>query len=222
MAPKKRVAILISGRGSNMTSLVNAARAPDFPAEIALVLSNRPDAHGVLRARAAGVEARIIDHTKFGKGAHGRSNFEAALDAALDAAGIDIICLAGFMRLLTAPFAERWRGRMLNIHPSLLPAFKGLDTHRRMIDTGVKIAGCTVHFVSPEMDEGPIIGQAAVPVVAGDDADALAARILAAEHVLYPSCLRLVAAGAAVLGADGVVRFAQTLSPPRALVNPDL
>jgi phosphoribosylglycinamide formyltransferase-1 len=217
---RKRVAILISGRGSNMASLIGAAATPAYPAEIALVISNRADAAGLARAAAAGVATRVIDHRAYGKGPEGRLRFDAALQEALVDAAIDIVCLAGFMRLLTAPFVERWRGRVLNIHPSLLPAFKGLDVHARMLAAGVKIAGCTAHFVSPEMDEGPIIGQAAVPVLSGDDGEALAARILAAEHVLYPACLRLVASGEAVLDGDGVVRFAEALSPSAALINP--
>lgn len=217
---RKRVAILISGRGSNMASLIEAASTPDYPAEIVLVLSNKADAGGLARAAAARVATRVIDHRGFGKGPEGRLRFDAALQEALSEAAVDIVCLAGFMRLLTAPFVEKWRGRMLNIHPSLLPAFKGLDVHARMLAAGVKIAGCTAHFVTPEMDEGPIIGQAAVPAFANDDEDALAARILAAEHVLYPACLRLVASGEAALGADGVVRFAKALSPSAALINP--
>lgn len=218
MTAKKRVAVLISGRGSNMASLIEAAKAPDYPAAIVLVIANRPDAAGLARATEADIETRVIDHKTFGKGASGREAFDAALDAALTAARIDLVCLAGFMRLLTPAFAERWRGRMLNIHPSLLPAFKGLDVHARMLDAGVKIAGCTVHFVAPEMDAGPIIGQAATPVLAGDDADSLAARILAAEHVLYTECLRLVASGAARLEGEHVILPAAMAA--RALLNP--
>ncbi|MBY0422731.1 MAG: phosphoribosylglycinamide formyltransferase [Parvularculaceae bacterium] len=216
---RKRVAVLISGRGSNMASLIAAAAAPDFPATIALVLSNRPDADGLVRAREYGVATAVVDHRAYGKGQPGRAAFDDALDEALHAARIDIVCLAGFMRLLTAPLVERWRGRMLNIHPSLLPAFKGLDVHARMLEAGVRIAGCTVHFVSAEMDEGPIIGQAAVPVLDGDDADSLAARILAAEHRLYPACLRLVASGAARLDG-GQVRCASAAVVDGVLVNP--
>lgn len=217
---RKRVAILISGRGSNMASLIEAAKAPDYPAEIALVLSNVADAKGLERASAAGIATLVVDHRAFGKGPEGRLRFDAALHDALQAAAIDIVCLAGFMRLLTAPFVERWRGRMLNIHPSLLPAFKGLDVHTRMLAAGVKIAGCTVHFVTPEMDEGPIIGQAAAPVRPDDDAETLAARILAAEHALYPACLKLVASGDATLGGDGIVRFDGSHAATGALVNP--
>ncbi|MGE0409851.1 MAG: phosphoribosylglycinamide formyltransferase, partial [Amphiplicatus sp.] len=161
---KKRVAVLISGRGSNLQSLLAAAAAPGYPAAIALVVSNRPDAPGLARAEKAGVEARVIDHRPFGRGDAARDRFDESLSNTLQAAEIEYICLAGFMRILTAPFVERWAGRLMNIHPSLLPAFKGLDVHRRMIEAGVKIAGCSVHFVTPEMDSGPIIGQAAVPV----------------------------------------------------------
>ena len=203
-----------------MASLIDAAKDPAFPAEICLVLSNRDDAKGLERAASEGIAIRVIDHRAFGKGPEGRLRFDAALQDALGEAQIEIVCLAGFMRLLTAPFVERWRGRMLNIHPSLLPAFKGLDVHARMLAAGVRIAGCTVHFVTPEMDEGPIVGQAAVPVESEDDEERLAARILQAEHALYPACLRLVAAGEAALGADGLVRMPRTSTPTRVLTNP--
>jgi phosphoribosylglycinamide formyltransferase-1 len=160
---RRRVAILISGRGSNMASLIEAARAPDFPAEIALVLSNRPDAGGLARATEAGIEALAIDHKAYPD----RESFEAAMDAALRERAIDLVCLAGFMRVLTPGFVERWAGRMLNIHPSLLPLFRGTHTHQRALEAGVLVHGCTVHFVVPELDAGPIIAQAAVPVVPG-------------------------------------------------------
>ena len=181
---RKRVAVLISGRGSNMASLIEAARDPAYPAEIVLVVSNRPDAAGLDRARTDGIETAVIDHTSFGKD---REAFEHALQGVLDAHHIDIVCLAGFMRLLTPWLVRRWEGRMLNIHPALLPAFKGLDTHERALAAGVKQHGATVHFVVPEMDAGPIIAQAAVPVHDGDTADKLAARVLAEEHRLYPA-----------------------------------
>ena len=189
---RKRVAVLISGRGSNMASLIEAARDPAYPAEIVLVVSNRPDAGGLDRARTDGIETAVIDHTSFGKD---REAFEHALQGVLDAHHIDIVCLAGFMRLLTPWLVRRWEGRMLNIHPALLPAFKGLDTHERALAAGVKQHGATVHFVVPEMDAGPIIAQAAVPVHDGDTADKLAARVLAEEHRLYPAALKLVAEG---------------------------
>ncbi|MBN9245878.1 MAG: phosphoribosylglycinamide formyltransferase [Hyphomicrobium sp.] len=191
MSTKKRTAILISGRGSNMQSLVEAARAADYPAEIVLVASNRPEAPGIGWAEKQGLTTAIIDHKQFSS----REAFEAQLQTALDAHGVELIALAGFMRLMTPAFVERWRDRMINIHPSLLPSFKGLHTHERALEAGVKIAGCTVHFVRPEMDDGPIIAQAAVPVLPSDSPDTLAARVLAAEHRVYPAALRLVAAG---------------------------
>ena len=217
---KTKAAVLISGRGSNLQSLLDAAAAPDFPAEITLVVSNRPEAGGLERARRAGVATGIIDHRQFGKGEEGRAAFDAALDKTLREAGAELVCLAGFMRLLTPGFVDGWRGRMLNIHPSLLPSFKGLDVHRRMIEAGVKIAGCTVHFVSSEMDAGPIVGQAAVPVLPGDNPDTLAARVLAEEHKLYPACLALVASGEASLGADGLVTLDKAAASAASLRNP--
>lgn len=201
-ALKKRVAILISGRGSNMVSLIEAARAPDYPAEIVLVLSNRPDAAGLDRARAAGIPARAIDHKAFPD----RARFDAALQAELDEAGIELIVLAGFMRILTDAFVEAWSGRMINIHPSLLPLFKGTHTHERALEAGVRLHGCTVHYVVPELDAGPIVAQAAVPVLPGDDADTLSARVIVQEHRLYPAALALIAGGGAVL-EGGRVRF---------------
>ena len=188
---KKRVAILISGRGSNMMALVEAAAAPDFPAEIALVLSNRPDAAGLDWAASRGIRTAAIDHKTYGKD---REAFERAMQAVLQDNAIDLVCLAGFMRVLTPWFVAQWQGRMLNIHPALLPSYRGLHTHERALEDGVKIHGCTVHFVVPEMDAGPIILQAAVPVEDSDDADALAARVLTQEHRIYPQALALVAA----------------------------
>jgi len=187
---KRRVAILISGRGSNMAALLAAARSEDFPAEIALVLSNRPAAKGLAAAREAGLATAIVDHTRFGQD---REAFERALQAELEKQQIDILCLAGFMRLLTPWLVSRWHGRMLNIHPALLPAFKGLDTHARALAAGVKIHGATVHFVIPEMDSGPVIAQGALAVRDDDTPDTLAARVLALEHRIYPAALRLVA-----------------------------
>jgi phosphoribosylglycinamide formyltransferase 1 len=187
---RKRVAVLISGRGSNMVSLIEAAKAKDYPAEIVLVGSNRPDAAGLAHARAAGIATEVVDHTHFGKD---REGFERALQAVLEQYRIELVCLAGFMRLLTPWIVERWPGRMLNIHPALLPAFKGLHTHERAIATGAKTHGATVHFVVPEMDSGPIIAQAEVPVLADDTPEALAARVLAVEHRIYPEALRRVA-----------------------------
>jgi phosphoribosylglycinamide formyltransferase-1 len=187
--PRKRVAILISGRGSNMAALIDAAKDPAYPAEIVLVLSNRPDAGGIAAAQQAGIQTAIVDHKKF----KDRESFEQEVQKILEAHAIDIVCLAGFMRLLTPWLISRWDGRMINIHPALLPAFKGLDTHERAIAAGVKEHGATVHFVVPEMDSGPIIVQASVPVMPDDTPDALARRVLAVEHRIYPEALKRVA-----------------------------
>jgi phosphoribosylglycinamide formyltransferase-1 len=197
---KRRVAILISGRGTNMVSLAEAARAPAYPGEIVLVVSNRPNAPGIERARALGLKTVAIDHKTFPS----REAFDEAVEAALIAEGVELVCQAGFMRIQSASFATRWLGKQLNIHPSLLPLFKGLHPHQQTLDAGVRISGCTVHFVTPELDAGPIVAQAAVPVLAGDTAATLEARILLAEHKLYPHALRLVASGAATLDGDKV------------------
>ena len=189
---RKRVAVLISGRGSNMAALIEAAKDKSYPAEIALVVSNRPDAGGLLVARAAGIPTEAVDHTGFGKD---RAGFEQAVQAALERHRIDLVCLAGFMRLLTADFVKKWQWRILNIHPALLPAFKGLDTHKRALESGAKRHGATVHFVVPEMDSGPTIAQGAVAVHSGDSEEALAARVLKTEHRIYPLALKLVAEG---------------------------
>jgi phosphoribosylglycinamide formyltransferase-1 len=210
-----KVAVLISGRGSNLAALIAACAAADFPAEIRLVLSNRADATGLAYATAAGIPTRVIPHRDYAT----RAAFDDALDRALGAAGIELVCLAGFMRLLGDPFVAVWRDRLVNIHPSLLPSFPGLDTHARALAAGVRFTGCTVHFVRPAMDEGPIIVQAAVPVLAGDDADRLAARVLAAEHRAYPLALRLIAEGNARVTGErvelaGTGDVATTLNPP--------
>lgn len=197
---KPRTAILISGRGSNMQALVEAARQPDYPAEIALVISNRPEASGLAWAKAQGLPAVALDHKRY----ESREHFEGQLQSMLELSNIDLVALAGFMRLMTAPFVERWSGRMINIHPSLLPSFKGLRTHEQALAAGVRISGCTAHFVSPEMDGGPIIAQAAVPVLPEDTPETLAARVLAAEHKLYPASLALVARDQAVLNGNVV------------------
>jgi phosphoribosylglycinamide formyltransferase 1 len=191
---RKPVAILISGRGSNMSALIEAAKAQDYPAEIVLVVSNRPDAAGLDRARAAGIATAIIDHTLFGDD---RAAFERALDAELQAHQVDLVCLAGFMRILTPWFVGRWSGRLLNIHPALLPQFKGLDTHRRALAAGAKRHGASVHFVVAEMDSGPIVAQDWVPVLEDDTEETLARRVLEIEHRLYPQALRAVAEGRA-------------------------
>ena len=209
MTPRKRVGVLISGRGSNLASLIEAQRAPDYPAKIVLVLSNKADAFGLVRASEAGIATRVISH----KGFAAREDFDAAITDALKEARVDIVCNAGFMRLHSAAFVRAWHGRQLNIHPSLLPAFRGLHPQARAIAEGVRVSGATVHFVSEEMDAGPIVAQGAVPVLPGDTEDALSARILAMEHRLYPLALRLVAGGAAWLEGGRVVFASPGLSP---------
>lgn len=214
-----RTAILISGRGSNMTALLEAARDPSFPAGIELVLANRVDAPGLARAAAAGIATTAIDHRAYPD----RAAFEHAMQMELERRDIQLVCLAGFMRILTPWFIERWAGRLLNIHPSLLPSFRGLHTHERAIAEGVKLHGCSVHFVVPELDAGPIIAQAAVPVLAGDDADTLGRRVLGAEHLLYPIALRLVASGRTRLVGGRVVEQRITNSDAGAvLANPSI
>lgn len=198
-----------------MVSLIEAARAADFPAEIVLVLSNRPEAAGLAHAASSGIPARAIDHKVYPD----RERFDAALDAELRAADIDLVCLAGFMRIFTPGFVEGWAGRMLNIHPSLLPLFKGTHTHARALDAGVRLHGCTVHYVVPELDAGPIVAQAAVPVRAGDDPDSLAARVIVQEHRLYPAALALVAGGKVRLEGDRVVFDAEAAQAEGALLS---
>jgi phosphoribosylglycinamide formyltransferase-1 len=200
---QKRVAVLISGRGSNMVALIEAAKAKDYPAEIVLVVSNVPDAAGLDRARQDGIATAVVDHQTFGKD---REAFEQALDKELQAHRIALVCLAGFMRLLTPWFVTRWSGRMLNIHPALLPQFKGLHTHRRAIEAGAERHGATVHFVVPEMDAGPVIVQDSVPVLKSDTEETLAARVLAVEHRIYPQALRLVAEGRVTLSAAAATK----------------
>jgi phosphoribosylglycinamide formyltransferase 1 len=214
---RTRAAILISGRGANMAALIAAAKKPDYPAEIALVLSNRPDAAGLKRAAAEGIATAVVDHTEFGKD---REGFDRAVQALLESHRIEIVCLAGFMRLFTPWLVARWSGRMINIHPALLPAFKGLRTHERALEAGVKIHGATVHFVVPEVDSGPIIAQAAVPVLDDDTPDTLAARVLAAELRVYPLALALVAGGKAGV-VQGTVPNAATVAATAQLIVPD-
>jgi formyltetrahydrofolate-dependent phosphoribosylglycinamide formyltransferase len=205
---RARVAVLISGRGSNMEALVRASAAPDCPYEVVLVLSNRPEAGGLARAESLGVPARAIDHRPFGRD---REAHERAIDAVLREAGAEWVALAGYMRVLTPFLVQAWAGRMLNIHPSLLPAFPGLDTHARALAAGVSAHGCTVHLVTEGVDEGPILGQAEVPVLPGDDADSLAERVHAAEHRLYPEVLaRIVDGGARSPGTWPASRLPQT------------
>ncbi len=213
---KRRVAILISGRGSNMAALIEAAKAPDFPAEIVAVISNRTDAQGLEKAAASGIATDVIESRPFGKD---RAGFEAVLQRVLDEKGVELICLGGFMRLFTAEFVRRWHGKMLNIHPSLLPSFPGLDPHGQALAAGVKISGATVHFVIPETDAGPIVMQGAVAVADDDTAETLAARILGIEHRIYPEALRLLASGRVRLEGD-FCRISGHASPDETLVWP--
>ena len=210
-----KIAILISGRGSNMAALIAACKDEGYPADVALVISNRPDAPGLEIARAADIPTQVIEHGDFDS----REDFDAAMTAALAAAKVRLICLAGFMRLLSTEFCQRWRDSLINIHPSLLPAFKGLHVHERMLETGVRIAGCTVHFVRPEMDEGPILVQAAVAIAADDTPETLAARILVQEHRIYPLAVRLIAEGRART-AGGMVAIEAYELPNDVLINP--
>jgi phosphoribosylglycinamide formyltransferase-1 len=211
-----RVAILISGRGSNMSALIEAAREDDFPARIVLVISNKADAPGLAKARASGIATLVIESKPFGSD---RAGFEAALQSALDNHRIDLICLGGFMRLFTAQFVQQWYGRMLNIHPSLLPSFPGLDPHGQALRAGVKLSGATVHFVIPETDAGPIVMQGAVTVHDDDTPDTLAARVLALEHRIYPAALRLIASGETRLDGD-VCRTTAKTSAEAVLISP--
>jgi phosphoribosylglycinamide formyltransferase 1 len=215
-AMKRRVAILISGRGSNMAALIEAARVSDFPAEIAVVVSNRADAAGLDKAKASSIPTAVIESKPFGKD---RAAFEQALEAVLGDYRIELICLAGFMRLFTAEFVHRWYGKMLNIHPSLLPSFPGLDPHGQAINAGVKISGATVHFVIPKTDAGPIVMQGAVVVRDDDTAETLSARILEVEHRIYPQALRLLASGRLMLEGE-LCRTAGNTGRGEALISP--
>ena len=211
-----RTAVLISGRGSNLAALRRAAADPDYPAEIALVLSNRADAAGLDLARGAGIATAVVDHRAYAD----RDAFDRAVEAAVVAADCRLMCLAGFMRILGAALVGRWRDRILNIHPSLLPAFPGLDTHRRALDAGVRLTGATVHLARPAVDEGPIVVQAAVPVLPGDGETELADRVLAAEHVIYPLALRLLAAGRLTVDGRRVAVAGPVDWPATPLINP--
>src|SRR5689334_1456886 len=213
---KRKVAILISGRGSNMAALIKAAAAADYPAEIAVVVSNRADAAGLERAKVSGMPTAVVESKPFGKD---RAAFEAALQAVLDQHGIELICLGGFMRLFTAEFTRRWYGKMLNIHPSLLPSFPGLDPHGQALKAGVKISGATVHFVTPETDAGPILMQGAVGVSDHDTAETLSERILEVEHRIYPDALRLLALGAVKL-EGGICRTPDSAGSGNFLISP--
>ena len=212
---RKRVGVLISGRGSNLGALIEACKAPDYAAKIVLVISNLPSAQGLLRAESALIPALVINHKDFAT----REKFDAALDTALNEAGVELLCNAGFMRLHSEGFVARWRNRHLNVHPSLLPAFRGLHSHARVLEAGATITGCTVHFVRPEMDTGPIVAQAAVPVLPDDTPESLGARVLDAEHRLYPHALRLVASGEVRVEDEHVVRTTQ-ITPQPPLFSP--
>lgn len=212
---KLKVGVLVSGSGSNLQALIDACSEPDHPAEIVLVLSNRPGVRALERAETAGIPAMAIDHKLYAD----RATFDADMQKALDEAGVEFICLAGFMRLLTTEFVEHWSGRMINIHPSLLPSFKGLNVQQRAIDAGARFSGCTVHFVTPEMDVGPIIQQAVVPIHQDDTGDTLAARILVQEHRIYPASLRWIAERRVRIEGERV--FLDGATPPdAALLNP--
>ena len=210
-----RVAVLLSGRGSNLQALIDASGAPDFPAEIIHVLSNNPDAVGLLRAQDAGIGTSVLNHREY----ETREAFDTEVTRVLEDANAELVCLAGFMRILTEGFVSHWTDRLLNIHPSLLPSFKGLDAQQQALDAGVKLAGCSVHFVRPGVDEGPIIAQAAVPVLDNDDAKALSARILALEHRLYPRVVRLIAEGRVTV-VDERVTISDSQALTGALSNP--
>ena len=212
---KLRIGALVSGRGSNLQALIDACGEPGFPAEIAIVVSNVADAMGLDRATLAGLPTAVVDHSEF----DGRESFEAALNGVLEAAAVELICLAGFMRLLTDGFVGRWQDRLINVHPSLLPAFKGLHVHERVLEAGVRFSGCTIHFVRPEMDTGPIIVQAVVPVRPGDNIDTLAAKVLTQEHRIYPLAVRLIAEGR-VSVVDERVAVEGAAPPEGALINP--
>ena len=205
---RTRVAVLVSGRGSNLGALITAGKKPEAPFEIALVIANRPGAGGLDVAAAAGIPNLVVDHRAY----DGREAFERALDLKLDEAGVRLVCLAGFMRVLSPWFVTRWQDRLLNIHPSLLPAFKGLNTHERALTSGVRVHGCTVHLVRPELDDGPILVQGTVPVLPDDTEETLAARVLEVEHRCYPLALELVASGRVQVN-DGRVRIEGTAQP---------
>ncbi len=215
---KRRVAILISGRGSNMAALIDAARLADFPAEIVAVISNRADAAGLEKAAASGISTVVIESKPFGKD---RAGFEAVLQRALEENKVELICLGGFMRLFTAEFVQRWYGKMLNIHPSLLPSFPGLDPHGQALQAGVRISGATVHFVIPETDAGPIIMQGAVMVADDDTVETLSQRILGIEHRIYPEALRLLASGKVRLEGD-ICKTSDKTGPNGTLISPSM
>ncbi|HBT43466.1 MAG TPA: phosphoribosylglycinamide formyltransferase [Rhodospirillaceae bacterium] len=211
-----KLAVMISGRGSNLQALIDATADPAFPAEIILVLSNRPGAMGLERAAKAGIPTRVIDHKEFAD----RAAFDREMTAAMEDAGTDLVCLAGFMRLLSDAFVDHWRDRMINIHPSLLPAFKGLEVQERVLARGARFAGCTVHYVRKEMDTGPIIVQAVVPVHPDDTPDSLAARVLEREHDIYPLAVRLIAEGRVSIDENDRAVITGAVAQESALLNP--
>lgn len=212
---RTRLGVLISGSGSNLQALIDACAAPDYPAEIKLVLSNKADAFGLERAAKAGIDGAVVAHKTYAD----RESFEHTLTEKLETANIELVVLAGFMRILTPYFVERWRDRLVNIHPSLLPSFKGTDTHAQALAAGVKLHGCSVHYVRPGLDDGPIVGQAAVPVLLGDEPKTLAARVLTAEHKLYPACIRAICEGRVKL-VNEVCQITGTDVAVAPLVNP--
>ena len=214
---RMKIGVLISGRGSNLEALIKATRTAGYPAEIVLVISNRPGTKGLEHAHAGGIASQVIDHTEYAD----RAAFEHALSKALRAKGVELVCLAGFMRILNPEFVNTWRNRLINIHPSLLPAYKGLHTHQRVLEDGARLTGCTVHFVRPETDDGPIIIQAAVPVLTDDTEETLAARVLAYEHKVYPEAVRLIAEGATHVRGHGVQIPSATWAA-EGLVNPEI
>ncbi len=214
---KLKLAVLISGRGSNLQALIDACAQSSFPAEIVLVISNKADADGLERAEKAGLQTHHVDHRAFAS----RADFDARMTTLMEAAGIELVCLAGFMRLLSDEFCNHWRDRMINIHPSLLPSFKGLDVQQAALDAGVRFSGCTVHYVRPEMDSGPIIIQAAVPILTDDTADTLAGRILVEEHKIYPQAVRLIAEQRVRIEEERAI-ISGMRTVPHSLTNPPI
>jgi len=214
---RKRTAVLISGRGTNMSALVEAASSPSFPAEVVLVVADNPEADGLKKAQDAGVRTETIDRRAFDE----RAAFEAALQGRLDAVGSELVCLAGFMRVLSADFVAKWFGRMINIHPSILPSFRGVDTHRRVLEAGVKLHGCSVHFVKADVDAGPIIMQAAIPILQDDTPETLSDRLLPVEHRVFPMALRLLASGAIRIDGDRVRIDGSPRQETPPLIAPD-
>lgn len=217
LKPRMKLGVLISGRGSNLQALIDAAADPAFPAEIALVLSNKADAYGLERAAKSGIATAVVNHRDY---SGDKPAFEAAMDATLRAAGVELVCLAGFMRILSPWFVQAWHDRLINIHPSLLPSFKGLDTHERALEAGVRVHGCTVHYVRAEMDVGPIVVQAAVPVLTDDDSHSLADRVLAQEHHIYPLAVRLIAEGRVRVTGERVHVEGHAPDTATVLLNP--